>query len=142
MNSRDKARLQYFKIKKVKCPAFAKEAVIFNAKGFNRIFYKGARSERDFKDAQTRVRLLDRAVILLKKSGVVQEENAYKAESKEKVKEFKFWAFEGVIEDRRIKVVVRQIGKGKKHFWSVIPAWRSVRFGKRVKNYRNNSGKY
>ena len=142
MNFREKARLQYFKIKKVKCPAFAKEPVIFNAKGFNHIFYKGARSERDFKDIQTRVRLLDRAVILLKKSGVVQEENEYRAESKGKIKEFKFWAFEGVIEDRRIKVVVRQIGEGRKHFWSVIPAWRSVRFGKRVKNYRNNPAKY
>ena len=142
MNLKKIAAEKYFKIKKVKCPAFPKETIVFNAKGFNHIFYKGSRSDRDFKDIQTRVRLLDRAIILLKKSWVVQEENGYKTNYKGKIKEFNFWAFEGVIEERRVKVVVRQIGQGKKHFWSVIPAWRSVRFGKKVKNYRNNPAKF
>jgi len=36
---------------------------------------------------------------------------------------------EAVINDRRIKVVIRQVGNGQKHFWSVIPAWRKDRFG-------------
>lgn len=142
MGFKETAKREYVKIKSVSCPAFTKEKIVFNAKGFNHIFYKGSRSDRDFKDIQTRVRLLSRAVILLNKSGVVQEENSYREESKGKVKEFKFWAFEGVIEERRIKVVVRQIGKGNKHFWSVIPAWRSARFSKKVKNYRNNPAKY
>ena len=38
-----------------------------------------------------------------------------------------YWAFEAVVDKRRIKVIVRQVGKGKKHFWSVIPAWRRIR---------------
>ena len=28
---------------------------------------------------------------------------------------------------RRIKVIVRQVGNGVKHFWSVIPGWRKIR---------------
>lgn len=39
----------------------------------------------------------------------------------------RYFAFEAVIDGRRIKVIVRQVGKGKKHFWSVIPAWRKIR---------------
>lgn len=42
---------------------------------------------------------------------------------------YKFWCFEAVVENRRIKVIVRQVGNGKKHFWSVIPAWRKDRYG-------------
>lgn len=142
MDFKETAKREYKKIKPVNCPAFTKEKVVFNAKGFNHIFYKGSRSDRDFKDIQTRVRLLVRAVVLLKKSHLVQEESSYKTEYRGKVKEFKFWAFEGIIEDRRIKVVVRQVGLGKKHFWSVIPGWRPVRYGKKVKNYRNNPAKF
>ena len=26
------------------------------------------------------------------------------------------------------KVIVRQVGHGQKHFWSVIPAWRKDRY--------------
>ena len=136
------AKRKYRKIKAVNCPAFDQERIAFNSKGFNHLFYKGNRSERDFKDIQTRVRLLERAVILLKKTTVYQEENLYKIKDKGRSKTIYFWAFEGVINDRRIKAVVRQIGRGKKHFWSVIPAWRPARPGKKIKNYRVNPAKY
>ncbi len=39
----------------------------------------------------------------------------------------KYWAFEAVVDERRLKVIIRQVGNGKKHFWSVIPAWRRIR---------------
>lgn len=83
-----------------------------------------------------KIRLLDRAVGLLEKSTVFQEEDSYNGIYRGKRRKFKFWAFEGVIRDRRIKVIVRQIGRGKKHFWSVIPSWRKSRFGAR--NIRSN----
>jgi len=54
-----------------------------------------------------------------------QEESHY---VKDKIT-YKFWCFEAVVENRRIKVIVRQVGNGKKHFWSVIPAWRKDRYG-------------
>ncbi len=134
-NFRDKAKIEYFKIKAVKCPAFGKEKIIFNAKGFNHLFYKGDRSGRNKREIITRIKLLPIAVKLLKIATIFQEECDYSGYHKGKKKEFKFWAFEGVLEDRRIKVIARQIGQGNKHFWSVIPAWRKSRMGKRL-NYK------
>jgi len=139
---RENAKHEYFKIKMVTCPAFKKELINFNAKGFNHLFYKGDRSDRDFKDIKTRTRLLSRAVKVLKFATFFQEESSYWGNYRSKEKEFKFWAFEAVVEERRIKVIVRQVGKGNKHFWSVIPAWRPARTGKKIKNYRVNPAKY
>ena len=135
---KQKAKKNYFAIGDISCPAFPGEQIVFNAKGFNHLFYKGPRSGRTKINANLRIRLLGRAVELLKKSTVVQEEDFYNGYYRGKKKKYKFWAFEGVIKERRIKVIIRQIGKGQKHFWSVIPAWRKSRFG--VKNYRKSLG--
>lgn len=134
---KNKARNVYFKIGAVKCPAFPKEKIIFNAKGFNHLFYKGDRSGRDKKEIFVRIKLLPLAVKLLKIATILQEEASYVGHFKNKRKEFKFWVFEGVLEERRIKVVIRQIGQGRKHFWSVIPAWRKSKFGKRL-NFKSH----
>ena len=111
--------------KEIACPAFGGEMVIFNAKGINHLLYKGNRSERDLSRIQTNIRLLPRAIRVLQLMPFFQEESGYE---KEGVK-FRYWAFEAVVDDRRVKDVVRQIGNGRKHFWSVIPAWRKDRFG-------------
>ena len=49
------------------------------------------------------------------------------------------WALEAVIDERRIKVIVRQKGDGKKCFWSVIPAWR--KFDGRTVNAKSDLSK-
>ena len=129
-----RARQAYSKIKKVKCPAFPKEKIVFNAKGFNHLFYQGSTKARTRTkhDASVRVKLLPRAVKLLKLMPIPQEESAYSFEKRR----YRFWAFEGVVDERRIKVIIRQVGRGQKHFWSVIPGWRKTRFGR--KNSRSN----
>lgn len=106
------------------CPAFVTEKIIFNAKGINHLIYKGDRSRREISRIETNIRLLPRAITLLSGATFYQEESNYKREGQV----YRFWAFEAVVEGRRIKVVVRQVGKGKKHFWSVIPAWRKDLF--------------
>lgn len=35
----------------------------------------------------------------------------------------RYWGLVAIMQTFRIKVIVRQIGHGQKHFWSVIPAW-------------------
>ncbi len=35
----------------------------------------------------------------------------------------RYWALVAIMQEFRIKVIVRQCGNGQKHFWSVIPAW-------------------
>lgn len=111
--------------KEVVCPAFPNEKVAFNAKGINHLIYKGNRSRRERSRILTNIRLLPRAIKVLKGSTFPQEETFYIRDNTK----YQFWTFEAVVEDRRIKVIVRQVDKGKKHFWSVIPAWRKDRFG-------------
>ncbi|OGK46106.1 hypothetical protein A3A93_06635 [Candidatus Roizmanbacteria bacterium RIFCSPLOWO2_01_FULL_38_12] len=94
----------FVRTKKVSCPAFNHEEIIFNAKGINH---------------------LPRAIHLVKNATFWQEEN--KEERNGEI--YRYFAFEAVVENRRIKVIIRQVGNGNKHFWSVIPAWRRDRFG-------------
>ncbi|GAB4026707.1 MAG: hypothetical protein Fur0011_2970 [Candidatus Microgenomates bacterium] len=122
----EEAREEYKKIGEVACPAFPNEMVVFNAKGFSHLMYQGSSKEkaRPEKEARNRVELVGRAVKLLRMMPLPQEESTYEFEGKK----YRYWAFEAVVDDKRIKVVVRQCGNGKKHFWSVIPAWRKTRF--------------
>ncbi|MBU1104874.1 hypothetical protein KJ664_03220 [Patescibacteria group bacterium] len=115
----------FSEVKQIACPAFDKEKVYFTAKGINHLLYKNSRSKRDSKRIETNTRLLPGAIKVLRVMPYFQEESYYTKESVI----HKFWAFEAVVDDRRIKVVIRQVGKGQKHFWSVIPAWRKDRFG-------------
>lgn len=132
-----RAKAFFAKTKSVKCPAFPKEKVYFNSKGLSHLFYKGARKvfSRPNKDSEIRVYLLPRAVKILTLMPLVQETSSFEIHRKI----IKYWAFEAVADNRRIKVIVRQVGHGRKHFWSVIPAWRRAR-GKIV-NARGNLNK-
>jgi len=43
---------------------------------------------------------------------------------KEKVAfEVKFYEFIAVLDNVRVKVVIKEVSGGQKHFWSVIPFW-------------------
>lgn len=120
------AKSFFKKNKSVCCPAFPKEQVALNSKALSHLFYKGAnkKSGRPIKEIETRVNLLPTALKVLTLMPLAQEENTLvNKEGKVCV----YWAFEAVVDKRRIKVIVRQVGKGKKHFWSVIPAWRRIR---------------
>ncbi len=122
---KEKIKTLFEKNKEIKCPAFRNEEIFFNAKGINHLIYKGNRSRRESARILTNIRLLPRAFLVLKLMPFWQEESEYLSEKTI----YKFWSFEAVVENRRIKVIVRQVGNGNKHFWSVIPAWRRDRYG-------------
>lgn len=124
------ARYFFMKHKSVKCPAFPNENVVFNSKGLSHIFFKGSKkvSSRSNKEVATRVNLLTRALKVLQVMALPQEEFCITNIKGEK---YKYFAFKAVVNRRRIKVIIRQVGKGQKHFWSVIPAWRKIR-GQRI----------
>lgn len=121
----------------VHCPAFPKEKVFFNSKGMSHLFYKGSQKvfARTSKESGVRVALLPRALEILKLMPLPQEETVFEI----RTRKIRYWAFEAVVQGKRVKVVVRQVGHGHKHFWSVIPAWRRAR-GK-VINARGNLSK-
>lgn len=122
---KDQIKKIFDETKAVDCPAFPHEKIIFNAKGINHLIYKGNRSRREQSRIQTNIRLLPNVITVLKVMPLPQEETSYQRGNVL----YKFWTFEAVVENRRIKVIVRQVGRGRKHFWSVIPAWRKDRFG-------------
>lgn len=122
----------YDLLKEVYCPFF-NESVKFTSEGFHHIFYKNIfkSRERDKNSQFIRLKLFRLAPILLRKSATVQEyfcENRFVAvkfnKRKEKIlKKVRYWGFIGIINDRKIKVIVKQIGEGEKQFWSIIPNW-------------------
>ncbi len=61
--------------KEISCPAFAGEVILFNAKGINHLLYKGNRSKRDISRIQTNIRLLPRAIKVLRLMPFYQEES-------------------------------------------------------------------
>lgn len=123
---KSQARELFRNTKLVHCPAFPKEEIAFNSKGLSHLFYKGSQknASRPSKEAEVRISLLPRAIKALKLMPLAQEESVFVTKDGKHVK---YWDFEAVVDNRRIKVIVRQIGNGKKHFWSVIPAWRKIR---------------
>ena len=120
--TKQKAAAFFKKHKSVKCPAFPKERVYFNSKGLHHLFYEGSMSARPEKEAETRVSLLPRAFLVLKKSSFWQEERI--VDHKGEI--LRYWSIEAVVEERRVKVIVQQKGRGRKSFWSVIPSWRKI----------------
>jgi len=122
---KQQTRKLFREVRAVQCPAFPKETVAFNSKGINHLFHKGTRTNRmrSRKEIAIRVKLLPRAIKLLSLMPVYQQDVVFNIDGKT----LKFWSLEGVVDDRRIKVIVRQIGNGNKHVWSVIPDWRKIR---------------
>lgn len=138
----------YSKINTIFSPAF-NEKIFFNSEGFNHIIYKTSRREREKSSQLMRFKLLPLAVKLIEKSTTFQE-------YEEIIKEFdvkrhkkrvrvsklvKYWGLIAIIESKKIKVIIRQVGEdGAMHFWSLIPAWstnkyRDVKF---VTNMKGN----
>lgn len=92
--------------------AFNGEKIYFDPSGFRHLIYKG-KDSRSISDQVRRFKLFSSAVIVLKE-----------AENIEKYSDFgsiKFWSFSKIIDQVFVVVIVRQIGSGKKHFFSVMP---------------------
>lgn len=130
------ANQYYNKINKVYSPIF-KENIIFNAKGFNHIIYKTARTERERSSQILRFKLLPLAYKLIKISTTFQEfEETIKEfnikKHKKKIKMSKpvrYWGIIAIINHRKIKVILRKIGEnGQINFWSVVPDWTTNKY--------------
>jgi len=40
-----------------------------------------------------------------------------------------YWAFIAIINNKiRIKIILRKVGKGNIHFWSIIPIWKTKEY--------------
>jgi len=133
------AQILYQSIGRLSCPALNRE-IHFTSEGFNHIIYAKGGIERDKSSQMLRFNLLPLAVQLVKQAATYQEYEQtvkeFEAKGKKKkktrqVKPVRYWGLIGIIEGRKIRVIIKQIGNnGTLKFWSVIPAWAAHEYGR------------
>ena len=130
---KEKAEKLYKTIGKVKCP-YLKEKVAFNVRGLKHLKFKSDQQARIKIDQYSRLKLLHLAPQILEKSYTLQgiwrtkqfeEQKTNKTNNKWKhiMKDVVFYEFIAVLDNIRLKVIVKEVVGGEKHFWSIIPYW-------------------
>lgn len=140
-----KARNYYTALTSVICPALGFE-IFFPSESFNHIKYMAKRNVRDTNSQIMRYKLLPLGVKLIAHTNTFQEyeetEQSFNAinngDKETKVKKVKCWGLIAIFENKKIKVILRKVGNGNPHFWSIVPAWttnvkRDVKFIKMMK---------
>jgi len=135
-NLKESAQDFYNNINSVFSPAL-KEKITFPAEGFNHIIFKTARTERERSSQILRFKLLPLAKKLIEISTTYQEfEETIGSftvkKHKKKIKQsksVKYWGIIAIVDNRKIKVIIRKIGdNGTLHFWSIVPAWTTSKY--------------
>lgn len=118
--------------KSVHCPYFDGE-IKFTSDGFHHFQYNTSGSERTKKNQIRRFKSFRFAPYILKRAGTVQQHRRYfgvigrpKGDGFRATKIIEDWCFTALLKsapdkDIDIKVVVRKIGDGELHFFSVMP---------------------
>lgn len=120
----------YGSVVEIYCPYFG-EKIAFNAKGLRHLKFKSDQQARLRNEQYARLKLLPYAPEVLKKSYTVQgiwrtkKLEAQKTNNRWEhiVKEVVFYEFIAVLDNVRVKVIVKEVQGGERHFWSVIPYW-------------------
>ena len=142
--TKNKSEELYKSLKEVTCPYF-KEKVTFNAKGLEHLKFKKKNHARSHNDQYIRLRLLYLAPEVLKLSRTVQgiserkvfELNRSNNRNEHILVNATYYEFIAVLNNIRVRVVVKQIDTGPKYFWSIIPHWKISNNGNRKMNYGN-----
>ena len=134
--TKEDARKAYSTFGSVKCQALEGQSVYFTSEGFNHLVYKNKR-ERNKKDQFMRFKVLDLAKKILDITTTYQEYEETLQNVLVKVmkhKEYrstsvKYWGFIAIIENKKLRVVVKQVRGNKLQFWSVAPYWTTTKHG-------------
>lgn len=126
------AKEEYGKIDSIHCPLFG-EKIYFSNEGFKHLIYKGKDNgkKRAKNEQYIRLKLFRLACKLLRATKTYQDHFATKHWIKQRankrrekiLKDVEYWGILAIIDDRRIKVVIRQYSNGDKKFWGVCPKW-------------------
>ncbi|MBP9856250.1 MAG: hypothetical protein KBC48_03060 [Candidatus Pacebacteria bacterium] len=128
---KEEAEKFYSSVGSVYCSYF-KEKIAFNSKGIKHLRFKSDKVARTREDQYSRLKLVRYAPQILSLSRTVQGiwhtkkiENQKTHNRWERVlKLVSFYEFIAVLDDVRVKVIVKQVEGGEKHFWSIIPFWK------------------
>jgi hypothetical protein len=125
---KQQAKELYTKERELYNPYF-KERITLNADGFHHLQFS-ARRERDKSAQLLKFKLLPLAISVIKASGTLQEyrellgaSGATSSRGETPLKRIEYWAFVAIVGAARIKirVILRKVGNGNIHFWSVMP---------------------
>jgi hypothetical protein len=127
-----KAEELYAAMGSVPCPYFNNEPVAFNAKGIRHLKFKSDEKARPHADQYARLKLLHLAPRVIKSSRTVQgiwktrqfEMQKTHSRWEHVLKDVCFYEFVAVLDSVRVKVIVKEVAGGEKHFWSIIPFWK------------------
>lgn len=130
---------EYKLIKSVFCPYFEEE-VNFNSKGLNHIKFTGQGKARTSEDQKVRIKHISYAPLILSKShtlqGVMTMKRSERVRKEGQTKNVDlgvfYYEFIAVVDKKRFKVIVKQVGVGNKFFWSIIPYWKKQIEGRKL----------
>lgn len=113
------------------CPYF-QEKIVFNSKGLEHLKFRRHGKARSRSDQYMRFKVLYLAPKVLGASRTLQ--GISKLQTFERIRmhsrvETKmvptiFYEFIAIMDEARVKVIVKQINGGEKFFWSVVPYWK------------------
>ena len=134
-----KARALYSTIGAIRCPYFG-EKVHFNAQGLEHLRRKAWNRGREHFDQFMRLKHISRAPEILRLSRTVQGiEETHEWERRRRHGQWEkllvsvtYYEFVAVLNQRRFKVIVKQLPAGERIFWSLIPFWRQSKQGRRL----------
>lgn len=131
----EESKKLYAESSEISCPFFKSKhghTVTLTSDGFNHLMHKSNRQPRNIREQRLKLRLLKPALQILRDAGTVQEYRVRLEKIGEpgkdglyKTKNVEYWGFHDIKGDEAVKillrVIVRRIGDGKFHFWSVMP---------------------
>lgn len=142
---KEKSEDFYKSLGEIYCPYF-KEKIIFNAKGLEHLKFKTKNHARSRDDQYIRLKLLHLAPKVLKLSNTIQgfserkifELNRSNHRNEKILINVVYYEFVAVLEEIRVRVILKKVGTAQKYFWSIIPHWKIDKVtGKRKMNYGN-----
>ncbi len=104
----------YYSIGHIRCKSLYGAQVYFNRYGFNHLLRKNG-SIRPINEVIERLGLLEKAVQMIRDLSNINE---YKVMGTDKSRAH-FWAIIKKFDSLEIKVVIRKVGNGRSHFFSV-----------------------
>jgi len=125
----------YYKtVNAVFCP-YLKSKINFNAKGLDHIKMKSWNKSRLVSDQYLRLKFLKLVQEVLKNFGTLQE--FHETKNFERIKDTGRWqsimkpvvyyGFVAILNNVKIKIIVKRVEGGQPYFWSVIPFWKTQR---------------
>lgn len=128
--TRCEAKKYFEELQPVVSPCISEE-VTFSVDGFSHIVYKKGNVERNRNQQVRRFKILPLAIKLISIATTYQEYEEIEKEVSirrygnrmKKMRLVKYWGIAAIIDNQKIKVILRKIGNGYLRFWSVIPAY-------------------